>query len=328
MWFLLSLLCVAAAIEKHSYPPQSYSADGVEHLHIEGVRGNLKLKSKPGKFFSIRVKHAQNPKSEDWHLLIERRKNVLHIEVFNVLSGIAWRKHLRQESWPEFDIEIEGPPRNLRLGWREGSIVLRQWKAEVEASLLQGKFHAVDGTGRWRLNLGETDVRMSGFSGNLFLRGERGPVWFNSFRGQLNLNWMDGLIDLRKMQGAINVDLLKTDLRVREGRGNWTIKAKRGDSVLSGFSGQLRAEGVASDWTISAASESVIQVFTREGAVKVRWLEGRPSVFLSSRKGKIEVPKPLQAEDRDGFSIVEKNLGSKASGRLLVRTGSGPISFR
>lgn len=328
MSLLLIWICFASAEPKYAYPPQQFAAKGIERLHVEGIRGALTLQGKPGRFFRAAIKHGKSKSSDDWHLVIERRQDTLHIEVFNVLYGQEWKRHVKQELWPEFDVEIEGPARPAQISWRDGRMDIRDWAAPVEASLLKGQVLIERGTSRLGLQAVEADVHVRGFVGEISLKGERGPVRISGVRGKLDLNWLSGTVKLDKMNGKVTVEAQDGELTATRGSGQWELKVLRGIVKLDGFAGQLKAIGDSSRWTIAAQNGADVEIVTEKGPVDVQWSDGGPKFFLSTREGRIRVPEPFKVEDRDGFQVVEARKGEKPKGHLFVRTTSGPISFR
>src|SRR5665213_3067525 len=150
---LLSLLmiCVAfaavpkavektgASAEKESYHVQKNSIKSVTDIKIVGVKGHLKMRGIPhARSLSLFVQHSKGRKYDDWHLSVERRGNTIFLEVFNVAYGKQWKNQVREELWPEFDIEMNGASLPVVVGWREGNLEFSNWTASLEVSFLKG----------------------------------------------------------------------------------------------------------------------------------------------------------------------------------------------
>lgn len=328
MWLLFVYVGLVQADPKFTYPPQKFAALGIERVQVEGVRGRLFLKGKPGRFFRAKVKHSKSRNSDDWHLVIERRQDQLHVEVFNVLYGAQWKRHVKQEMWPEFDVELEGPSRPLQVSWRDGTVQLQNWQAPVEASLLKGQMRIEGGTSRHAIQAVEAEVQLKDFVGEITLQGEKGALDVSDLRGQLDLNWLAGRIQLDRISGKVKVDTQDASIVSRGGGGEWELSVPKGSVKMESFQGLLKASGTSSVWSVSCQGHADVEVVTQDGSVDVRWLKGGTKLFLSSHRGEIRVPTPFKVEDRDGYQVVEGRQGEKPKGHLFVRTTSGPISFR
>lgn len=328
MWFLLGLVFSLHATNKFSYPPQAFPVEGVNQIRVEGVRGAVNFKEVPGRVFRVKVKHDKTDHSDDWHLVVERRQEVLHVEVFNVLFGADWESHVKKELWPEFDLEIEGPARPVILSWRDGQLQFNDWKAPVEASLLYGSVRVQGGGTRIHLQAVNADVQIMNYKGAIGLQGQRGPVRIFDCKGDIQLNWLSGKLELRKLDAKVHLESLSGHVRIAAAKGDWKVQNGAGQVEVSDFEGVLRAKGDSSLWKIAAGGSADLEVITQSGPVDVRWLAGGAKLFLTSNQGQIRVPRSLKIEDREGVPVVEGKKGRKPRGQLFVRTSSGSISFR
>jgi hypothetical protein len=118
---------------KYTYPEQKLSANGIEKIEISGVKGAVKLVGRPGKVYRLKVRHSRGKKFEDWSLAIDRRESILVLEVSSAVYGAQWRKHVRQDQWPEFDVELSGPSVPATISWKEGQLEYSKWSNDLES---------------------------------------------------------------------------------------------------------------------------------------------------------------------------------------------------
>lgn len=301
---------VPPGLDKFSYPPQKMSARGIQEIRISGVKGNLTIKTGPSSHYIVRIKHSRQKRFEDWNLEMDRRGNALILEVSNVAYGAQWRHLVKQELWPEFDIEISGPSVPATLSWREGSLRIEGWKAPIEAAFLSGHIESRGMRGDLKLQLGEGEVQIGDHGGGLDLKGEKGKLSLQGVRGRVNLNWLQGTIEAHRVSGEMDIDLLT------------------GRAVLTRVEGRLLAKGVESSWFIQAGEGADVEVKSTSGPVRIKPPKGKVKVFLSSAQGSIQVHKPLSVELRDGIRVVESSHQKPSLGQVFVRTESGTILWQ
>ena len=303
----------AYATGKFTYAPQKIALKGVRDIKIAGVKGTLKLKGhKSSRHLTLKVQHSRGRRLDDWHLSLERRGRTLFLEVFNVAYGKQWRNMVREDQWPEFDIEIDSPALPMDVAWREGRVDIVHWGGELDLSLLKGRISALGGTGALRLQPVEADVKVADYRGPVTIRGESGDLWFERVAGNVNINWFKG------------------DLLFKNCQGNVQVEMESGRAVVEGLSGTLQAKGNTTKWDLSAAAPADVNVTTVDGPVKMAWKGGGAKVFLTTKRGKIGYPAKgfLRESDREGTRVVEGVKSAKAMGQVFVRTESGAITWR
>ncbi len=324
-WVLLS---TSAYGEKISYPVQRIRAAGIDAIQVIGVKGRLKFIGKQSPHFRLNVRHTKNKRSQDWYLSVDRRGSTLVLEVFNVAHGAQWRNHVKKDVWPEFDLELSGPPRPLTVSWREGDLRFEKWTAPVESSHLKGRLEARGGAGNWRLQTGKGDVKIENLAGHLDLQGESGQLVINGLKGDLQLRWMEGKIELNDIAGSGTVENHKADLRLNTCRKEWRISQDGGSARVQNCSGILRADGKNTKWEITGTTSLNAEIKSETGPVRVRWPKGGAKVFLTSQSGGILGDSIAPILDPEGRKVATFQIGKKPSGRLFVQTDSGDIQFR
>jgi hypothetical protein len=277
----------------------------------------------------VKVRHSDSRRSADWNLSIERRGSTLVLEVSNPGLGKEWRRLIRREQWPEFDIDLEGPPLPTVVSWRQGDLTYADWAADLETSFLGGKVRIRGGSGNHRLQAINSSIDARDFHGSLSLKGGHGPVSLSGLRGALHLNWLQGVITARDVRGEVDLDAGDSEVRIDGGGGSWKISAGAGRIKVAGFQGRMRAIGRSTAWDLSGRAKSDIEVINGSGPVRVKW-PAMNRVFLTSHHGRIR--SPYQVEDRDGRRVAERRAskGKRARpplGQVFVRTESGDISF-
>jgi hypothetical protein len=333
MSLLLTLLLGfgwTAAAEKTSYPAHKLSAQGIGELRITGVKGRLNLRHRAGgKHFYIKVKHSKGKRSEDWHLSMERHGQALVLEVFNTELGREWRRQIRKELWPEFDIEVDGPAKPTVVAWREGRLEIKGWNQPLEISYLGGSLLTQNTSGTLKIQAGESNVTIDDHQGPLELKGERGQVQLKKARGALNVHWVSGSVRADSCSGQVTLESSDADILVEGASGEWNVKLADGHARFGKFGGKLKAEGQGTEWEARLLAPSDAEISSKSGAVKLEWLSGGVKLFLSSMKGEIKVPKSMTVEERSGVRVVEAEKATKQPrGNVFVKTETGTIIWR
>lgn len=324
MWIMLLAFQVFASADKAHYPPQRLSARGITRVEIAGVRGKLHLIGRPGPAYRLTVSHSKI-RFDDWNLLVERRGHTLVLEVSNSAYGKEWRRQIKRDRWPEFDIELEGPPVPSVIGWRDGDLAFERWNAGVEAAFLDGSLQIANGRGDYRVQAVNADVRVTRFRGDLKLRGERGDVGFSNIKGSLTLSWLHGNVVADDVDAKAQVEGVHLQTRVTSSRGDWDLRQTRGQAAFRDFGGKLRGRGAGTQWNVLGRSGADVQLVSGAGAVEVK-VPSAAKVFLTSLTGPIA--SPITVEDRDGQRVAERLRSGLARGRVFVSTESGPIRFK
>jgi hypothetical protein len=326
MWLLLCTAALAwgAKNEKAIYPPQKLNAQGIERIEITGVRGTLHLTGTHAKNFRLKVGHTKK-RSEDWNLSVERRGHTLVFEVSNIAFGREWKKMVRQDQWPEFDIDLEGPALPTVVSWREGSLRFDHWHADIETAFLNGDVKVEGGDHQFVLQSVNAHVSARHFKGTMDIKGERGQVDLFAIAGQLHMNWLEGPINLWDVRAQTQVETQTADVRVHGGRGEWSVRSRAGSVNIRDFAGQMKAQGEDAHWQVRGRDRAEIELESRRGPVHVDW-KSASRVFLTSDRGAISSPYTLQ--DRDGRRVAEGRTGGRAAGQVFVRTETGDITFK
>ena len=302
-------LAVAKPAPKYAYPPQHFSMKGITDIKVVGVRGNLKMRGSKSRLMTLSVQHTSNRKTtDDWNLSLDRRGHTLFLEVANVTYGKQWRKQIKEELWPEFDIELSGPSRPAIVSWREGHLEFTNWKADLELSYLSGQSKVHGGAGRLKVHQSEADLE---------IRDWIGPV---------ELKWQKGNVHLERCQGLAQIEGSESDLSVSGGGGELQIELPKGRVSVAGYRGVLKGNGREANWNLDAAAPSDLNVTTGTGNVHLNW-RGGAKVFLTTTDGHIKGPGLLQASVREGRKVAEGTLPGKQIGQVFVRTASGAISL-
>lgn len=311
----LVFLCggeLLAAKDKFIYPPQKLSLKDIRDIKVVGVKGNLQLIGhKNSRHLVLKVQHSKGRRSEDWHLSVERRGRTLFLEVFNVAYGKQWRNLVREDQWPEFDIEITAPRLPIDVAWREGRVDIVHWNGDLDLSLLKGQISARAGSGKLNLQPVAADVAVSDHRGPVSIRGESGGLVLARIMGPVNVNWLSGQVELKDCQG------------------NTQIETRSGRVAVRGLKGTLHAKGESTQWDLSGSSPADLNVISTSGSVHLAWTGGS-RVFLSSKRGKIAYPSHsfLKSSARDGLQVVEGVKPAKSMGQVFVRSESGAITWR
>lgn len=325
--FWALLIAISASADKSSYPEQRFLAKGIKKIVVSGVNGHIKMVGRSGGTYRLKVRHSRGRKFEDWSLLVDRQGSTLVFEVSSVLYGAQWRKVVKKENWPEFDIEVTGPPRPTTISWRDGSLEFRDWTAAVESSQLSGQMHVKNCIGNFNLAVAESDVKVDSLVGSLTIKGEKGKVDVQSLQGPLHLYWVQGPVTLRALKGGGTIDINESQLRLTKSFGPFDVKLARGEAEVDGLSGHLNAEGRSALWKLNLSGASESEVKSESGGVHVRWRKGGAKVFLTSDNGKISGLGLKPILDSEGRQVAEFKLKGAAKGQVFVRTESGPIRF-
>lgn len=329
IWLCLFSLSLFA--EKASYPTQKISAKGVKSIQIAGVNGSLKLVAKPIQQYRLSVKHTKGKKFEDWSLSVDRRQDVLHLEVFSVAFGAEWRKHVRQELWPEFDVILEGPEKPTVVSWRQGRVESSGW-GDLEVSLLKGELSLNGGNGPFKLQTVEVLLKAQKITGALVVQGERGTLALSDILGTGQVTWPEGSIQIKNFKGDLKMDAQRANLNVQKASGRWDVTLPEGKAAIQNFSGHLKGQGQGTGWTVHGQAPVEIEITNGSGNVQIsRSPIGPLKVFLTSASGKIDGPQWLKTSMRENVVVREgQQFGSAdlaGTGRsdFFVRTQSGSI---
>lgn len=336
MW--LSLLSVgigtALAAGKVSYPSQEVSLKNVHQIQIIGVRGKLQVeRNPPGKRkdkMHMAVAHTKGRKAEDWLLSVERRGHTLFIEVFSTAFGRQWRRQVRQENWPEFDVEIAADTRPLVVSWNEGDLNFKNWNRDLDVTFLKGRARFLGGEGSLKLQAVQADVDVAGHKGAVAVQGQSGNLKVSESEGDIKLDWINGKMDFEKMKGSLTLNSGEAEIKARSVEGDWTLDLPKGSANLAGFSGVLKAGGGDSEWKIEPAPGADVSVVTDSGAVQVVRKPGRARIFLTSTTGEIKAPPELKSAVNEGVRVVEgidESIKGAKLGQVFVKTRSGAIRF-
>lgn len=303
------LISTATYADKFAYPPQRISSQGIYSIKISGVKGRLVIHEKPTKFYRIRVTHSKDKKYEDWNLSADRVHDALVLEVFNVAAGKQWQKMVKQDHWPEFDIELEGPGVPAVVAWREGAVDINGWSKSLELSFLNGKVDVARTKGPLKLETVDAHVKVRQHQGDLDLRGQNGSVELNSMNGKTRVAWLDGNFKGDGLKGTYNLDWTSGALALRNV-----------DAVIKGTSG-------SADWDVRAKAPSDINVNTASGGVKMNWEKGGATYFLSTGKGKLKVKLPCKVQSPNAADVCEGQKPGKPRGEVFVQSKTGLISW-
>ncbi|NJM10150.1 MAG: hypothetical protein HC883_04545 [Bdellovibrionaceae bacterium] len=153
--------------------------------------------------------------------------------------GAQWRHLVREEQWPEFDIELEGPSQPTVISWREGQLHIADWKSEVEAAFLNGVFESRGMRGNLKLQAVDSQVTVIDHEGGLTLKGEKGRIELGRINGDVALNWLSGVLRGERLSGVIVLDM------------------PSGNARLSGVKGKLKATGATSQWDVTASAQAI-----------------------------------------------------------------------
>jgi hypothetical protein len=310
MWIAALLFSCAVYAEKFAYPPQKISSKGLTSIKISGVKGRLILKERATKFYRIKVMHSKDKKFEDWNLSADRVHDALVLEVFNVSAGKQWQKIVKQERWPEFDIELEGPSVPALIAWREGKIEIAGWSRSVELSFLNGSVITDRTRGPLKLEAVDAQVKIKNHRGELDLRGERGAVEIGRMNGQARIVWIDGTFKADSLKGEYNLDWQNGQVTVRD------LNAK------------IKGKSVAADWDLKARSPSEVDLHTESGGAQLRWLAGGVHYFLSSAPGKVMAKSGCPVKVQNGFDVCEGKRPGQPMGEVFVQSKSGIIRWQ
>lgn len=337
MWNIIAALVISVgfalpkASDMYAYPVQKISVKGLADIKIIGVRGKLKLQGQSrAKFLSLKVQHSRSRKYDDWHLSVERRGKTLFLEVFNVAYGKQWKNQVREELWPEFDIELSGSSLPASVGWREGTLQFLNWSADLDVSFLKGEAKVIGGTGALTLQPVQANVEIRARTGKVAVLGESGVVQLSGNHGDLNLNWLSGKIALLNCRGKLRVESRNSELSVNGGQGEFEMLLGQGHARIGGFAGTILGKGDEAKWDFVGSAPLDLNITTSSGPVGVEWKNGGAKVFLTSQRGPIQFKpgKFLKVGDREGHKVVEGVKMAKSMGQVFIRTESGMIRWQ
>lgn len=328
---LLSLIFAAvslmpkAAMAKAIYPAQSFDARGVERIEITGVRGSVRLTGHPGKAYLLKVAHSKNRNSNDWNLSVERRGRILVLEVANIAFGREWRRQVRREDWPEFDLELTGPNVPAMVSWREGILSFQNWRANVDATFLSGRALVKNSSGKHRLQLMSGEVEIQNFAGDLRLDVGNGSIQLADLRGSSKIDGLSEILRARNVEGKIAVEARQLDAQIESCSGNWKVEAERGTVAVREFNGRFQGQGAKTSWLLDGEAASDVEVVNSSGPVKVKW-RTKPKVFLTTNRGSIHSPFGIQEDEGRRVSLSGQK-SRLAFGQIFVKTDTGDITY-
>ena len=266
---ILSTLLIARAFAAAdgAYPVQAFRAAGLTKIEISGVRGRVRLTGVTGDQYRLRVSHSQSKLGADWGLSVERRGSTLVLEVYNVAYGPGWKRLLARDQWPKFDIDLSGPARPAVIGWRDGTVDVVNWRADVDASIVDGNVTVNGGAGRVNLQAARGDVAVSDFNGNLNVRGEDGALALTHTRGRHQLNWFAGRARLFDVRGRLSLDSQRARVSGGALDGRFDLRVAEGDVNLSGVAGEVNGAGRTAAWRIAPAPRAVVRVRRGRGSL-------------------------------------------------------------
>lgn len=324
----LIFLSTSAFGAKYTYPEQKMGARGIEKIEISGVKGAVKLTGQSGKVYRLKVRHSRGKKYEDWSLAVDRQGSTLVLEVSSAAYGAQWRKHVRQDEWPEFDVELIGPPVPAVVSWKEGQLEYSKWSANLESSHLRGDVTVEQGVGRYELHTGSGDIRIKKLAGDLKIKGESGEVSVEEVTGVVELNWLTGDIRLKGVSGGGRIDVNESRFALGSCSGEWFLAVARGKAEISRCTGNLTASGQSTAWKLSALDGLEAEIKSGDGPVTVEWKKAGAKVFLTSNSGSISGPRVQSKLDSEGRRVAEFTVGQKPFSAVFVKTESGPILFK
>lgn len=203
----------------------------------------------------------------------------------------------------------------------------------------------------------ETEVRGSTGSGDLEVRGIRGPanltagsgeiraedigqdvqavagsggIHLGSIHGDIQATAGSGDLELSAIQGEIRAQTGSGDIRVAQAGGAVTAGAGSGDITITGASGDLRARTGSGDVSVDGnpAPKSYWEIHTGSGDVA---LHVPPSagfrLYARSSSGSIETAVPIIIEEKTSKHELRARVGD-GQARVDVETSSGGIALR
>ena len=329
LWILL--YGSMAQANKVSYPEQKIRAAGIESIQLTGVKGRVRFYGRTGSRYRLRVRHSRHKLANDWSLSVDRQGARLLLEVFSVAHGTQWRKHVKRELWPEFDVEVEGPAVPLFVSWREGDLTFANWAAALESAQVAGRVHVRSGQGPYRLVVGEAAVEVAGHRGTLDIQGHKGSVEIRDLKGRLDLDWAQGSVALAHSEGGGRVVGSGGRLSLWRCEGDWDLQWAEGQAQVVGGRGRgrLKASGVGTHWRVHDLAWREAEIRSQSGTVEVRPPPRGARFFLTSRLGLIDGPlSSPEVDDGQGRRVRRFSVGSMPQAEIFVQTESGPIRFR
>ncbi|MGE4130000.1 MAG: hypothetical protein AB7F86_00090 [Bdellovibrionales bacterium] len=323
--FWLAALSFWAWAGKTSYPPQKFLAKGVKKIEIIGVRGQVNLRGNSSKAYSLKVRHTRSRRMDDWSLQVFRRGSTMVFEVFNIAQRGKWRRMVRKDQWPEFDIELRGPAVPTVVSWREGDLKIENWAGDLESTQVSGTLKIDRMTGQLEAHAGRASVEVTRSSGDFRIEGERGRMKLDDFNGALKLVWLNGDLNLSKIRGHGSIQGEEGRLQIVGCSGKWQLKWDRGQVRVNDCAGQLAGVGQAANWSLVGKRAIETEIRSRSGPVQIRWQGPGARVFLTSDKGTIR-GRPWSL-DAKGRRISDSRLKGAPTGEIFVQTETGAIVF-
>jgi ferric-dicitrate binding protein FerR (iron transport regulator) len=311
-----------------AYPPQKMAMDGIEEIRIQGVRGHLKMSARQHQSIaSITIRHSRGKRYGDWYLSIDRHGKALVLEVFNVTMGNQWRRQIRDDVVPEFDIEYTGPARPVVAAWRQGPLEFRDWAAPLDVSTLKGSVHVVGGHGNVALQSTDAKVKIEKRNGEIKIHGDQGELTLTDIDGPVRASWVRGTFLFRHLKGRLRLDAEEGRLKLSGAPQATEIYLNRGSAEVHGARGTMKLMGKSSHWTVTASGGADVNVKSESGPVHVSWQNGGVHAFLNAMSASIRLPKKWLPKGLHRPHVREGQSASKALGQLFVRTQTGAISL-
>ncbi len=266
---------------------------------------------------------------EEWGVSLERKSNVIQIEVQTPQSKDLWHEILAKESAaPHFDLEIRAPLRPLDVHWRRGEIEVRSWSAALSVFSHEAQTLIVGGQGVLNIHQQLGEVRVIQREGPLDLNTFSARVRLEKLSGDIRVDNFAGQTEIFENEGEIFLAGFEATQKVVGGRGRIEFKHQRSPLRVENFAGDLRGESEQGEVVASLRGEANVRVITKEAAVNLSLPGSGASVNLGSQEGAIDSPGFLRVDQMPHLRTARGRLRGGERGSVYVRTESGEIRLR
>ncbi|MEQ1878650.1 MAG: hypothetical protein ABL958_18550, partial [Bdellovibrionia bacterium] len=183
-------------------------AKSIRGLRISGYKGSLKfigldadesVKGAKAAPTNLTVDAVLKTDDQTWRPILENVDGWIQISIQGPQSKTDWRNI----QMPPVDIEVRGPSVPIVLAWKEGDLVIKNWKATANLTHHEGKVVSEGGTAALKLTSLEGEVTVNGHNGRFTL---------DNYNARVTLKKIEGGMVLENFSGNLVVDDSKGEI--------------------------------------------------------------------------------------------------------------------
>jgi hypothetical protein len=321
---ILAPLIAGAASHERIFegPPRT-----VKSIRISGFRGQLNfIPLKDGKTsIDARVQN-DDALQPPWKPVVETAADG---SVTVTISGPPTKADWKVAQIPPINLEIRGVPVPVVIVWKEGEVLMKDWKAPTTITHHKGRTF-VEG--------GRDLIKLYTLEGEATVTGHQGRIEVDNYNAKINLSGIEGSQRLENFSGHLVVEKSKGDVHLRASRGKTDIRdtkgslefeVAQGEVNLEGLEGPIRGQG--DQGQVNAIIRGNADFKVRADATKVSVLVAKSSgakVDLGTNDGNFAVSFPMKYDRIEKMKLMKGQLSGKDGGIIFVRTKTGDVRLR